>query len=42
MFSQSEFDISSETQNIYVLKAKQSLFDDVIMFYYDVIAVLSM
>jgi len=27
------------TQKIYVLKVKQSLFEDVIMFYYDVIAV---
>jgi len=30
--------MSLETQNMYVLKAKQSLCEDVIMFYYDVIA----
>ena len=34
-----EFNISSETQKIYVLKAIQFLIEDVIMFYYDVIAV---
>ena len=38
MFGQSEFKIGSETPKIYVLKAKQLLFEDVIMFYYDVIA----